>query len=204
MSNEPIEYFYSTHSAFAYLGSQLFGDIAAQSGRSVRYVPFDLRRLFSGLGRSPNGSQSDEHRAYFFGRELTRWAQFRGIEMLPEIPTWHAHDLAQSSRMVIAAQQQGTDVGALTHAMLSAHWINDADLDDAPTLVKIADSVGLAGSALIDAQKDPAIDKIYQANTDEAIERYLFGSPTYVVDGDVFYGQDRLELVRRALTQPFD
>lgn len=204
MANDPIEYFYSTHSAYAYLGSQLFRDIVAQSGRPVRYVPFDLRRLFSGLGRSPNGSQSDEHRAYFFGRELTRWAQFRGIEMLPEIPTWHAHDLAQSSRMVIAAQQQGVEVGALTHAMLSAHWINDADLDDSATLVDIANAVGLDGGALIDAQADPAIDKIYQANTDEAIKRHCFGSPTYVIDGDVFYGQDRLELVRRALVQPFD
>jgi len=204
MSDSPIEYFYSTHSAFAYLGSQLFGQISANDSRSVRYVPFDLRRLFKALGRSPNGSQSDTHRAYFFGRELNRWAQFRGVEMLPEIPTYHDHDLAQSSRMIIAAQQQGIDVGQLTHVMLSAHWIDDADLDDSATLIKIANDAGLNGQELMNAQRDPAIDKIYLANTDEAIEREIFGSPTYIVDGDVFYGQDRLELVQRALTQPFD
>jgi 2-hydroxychromene-2-carboxylate isomerase len=203
-SSTPIEYFYSTHSAFAYLGSQLFRDISAGASRPVRYVPFDLRRLFKALNRSPNGSQSDAHRAYFFGRELTRWAQYRGIEMLPKIPTHHDHDLAQSSRLIIAAQQQGIDVGELTHVMLSAHWIDDADLDDSATLVKIANDAGLDGQALIEAQKDPEIDKAYVANTDEAIERQIFGSPTYVVDGDVFYGQDRLELVKRALTQPFD
>lgn len=203
-SDDSVEYFYSTHSAFAYLGSQLFRETVAGSERTVRYVPFDLRRLFKALDRSPNGSQSEVHRAYFFGRELTRWAQFRGIEMLPQIPTHHAHDLAQSSRLVIAAQQQGIDVGELTHVMLSAHWINDADLDDSATLVKIANDAGLDGKALLQAQQDPAIDKIYQANTDEAIERQIFGSPTYVVDGDMFYGQDRLELVKRALIQPFE
>ena len=63
--------------------------------------------------------------------------------------------------------------------------------------------MGLDGPALFEAAGAEQIDAQHRANTKEAIDRGFFGSPTYVVDGDPFYGQDRLELVARALEKPF-
>jgi 2-hydroxychromene-2-carboxylate isomerase len=87
--------------------------------------------------------------------------------------------------------------------MLCAHWQHDADLASEADLVRIIEAVGLAPRALLARAVAPDIVARYQANTDEAIARSLFGSPTYVVDGDPFYGQDRLELVERACSIRF-
>ncbi|MBT5896583.1 MAG: 2-hydroxychromene-2-carboxylate isomerase, partial [Rhodospirillaceae bacterium] len=95
------------------------------------------------------------------------------------------------------------NVDQLSHAMLRTHWLEDTDLADPATLARLAESVGMAPQPLLDAALSAEIQAIYQTNTDEAIERSVFGSPTYFVDGDMFYGQDRLEMVERALRQPY-
>ena len=87
--------------------------------------------------------------------------------------------------------------------MLEAHWRDDADLVDEPTLARLCRECDIDPAPLLDAAGSPEILAIYAANTEEAIARSVFGSPTYFVDGDMFYGQDRLEMVERALQQPF-
>ena len=105
--------------------------------------------------------------------------------------------------MLIAGIEQGHTVDQLAHRMLEAHWRDDADLADRETLARLANDVGLDPAPLLDAALSPDVAAIYLANTEEAIRRSVFGSPTYFVDGDMFYGQDRLEFVERALTQRF-
>ena len=105
--------------------------------------------------------------------------------------------------MLIATQEQSLDVDALAHAMLQAHWRDDADLADAATLAGIARGAGLVLEALLDDARSAPVQAIYKANTEEAIRRSVFGSPAYFVDGDMFYGQDHLELLERALREPF-
>jgi 2-hydroxychromene-2-carboxylate isomerase len=105
--------------------------------------------------------------------------------------------------VLIAALAQGHTIDALAHAMLEQHWRDDADLADAPTLARIARGVGIDPEPLLAAARTPQVQQQYQANTDEAVRRSVFGSPTYFVDGDMFYGQDRLELVERALSKPY-
>ena len=80
---------------------------------------------------------------------------------------------------------------------------DDADLADRETLAQLGGEVGLEPVPLLAAALSPEVQAAYEANTEEAIERSVFGSPTYFVDGDMFYGQDRLELVERALERPF-
>jgi 2-hydroxychromene-2-carboxylate isomerase len=87
--------------------------------------------------------------------------------------------------------------------MLEAHWRDDADLADLETLTRLANEVDLDPIPLLDAALSPEATAVYLANTEEAIDRSVFGSPTYFVDGDMFYGQDHLEFVERALKQPF-
>ena len=98
---------------------------------------------------------------------------------------------------------QGANVDALAHALLRAHWRDDADLADPETLARLAAGLDFDAPALLEAARSPAVLEQYEANTQEAIARSVFGSPTYFVDGDMFYGQDRLEMVERALHRPF-
>jgi len=92
---------------------------------------------------------------------------------------------------------------ALAHAILGAHWRDDADIADPATLAPLIAGCGLDAGAILQAAQSAAIQRIYRANTQEALARGVFGSPTYFVGGDKFYGQDRLVLVARALRQPF-
>jgi 2-hydroxychromene-2-carboxylate isomerase len=199
----PIEYFYSTHSAFAYLGSAKLNAIALAAGRQITHKPFDQRRSVK-VARGENfDGYSAAHIAYFFGREIERWAEYRQVGIIDCRPTYHDNDLSLSSGMIIAAVDAELCADNLAHAILEAHWRDDADHADPKTLVKIAKDVGYDAEMLLDTARDPRIQTIFQANTDEAIERSVFGSPTYFIDGDMFYGQDRLELVEHALKKPF-
>ena len=197
-----IEYFYSAHSAYAYIGSKLLMETAKTAGARLDHRPMDLRAVIAATGPGAHNSRTPERRSYFSGREIERWAEYRGIDILPW-PTYHDHEIATSNGMLIAGLLQGIDIDALAHRFLEAHWRDDADLADRDTLATLARDVGLDPAPLLDAVGTPEVTAVYEANTKEAIERSVFGSPTYFVDGDMFYGQDHLELVARALKKPF-
>jgi 2-hydroxychromene-2-carboxylate isomerase len=198
-----IEYFYSAHSAFAYLGSATFMEIARAAGRKIVHRPIALGRVVEAVSSVPFGSRSAGHRAYFFGREIQRWSEERQALVMDGIPTHHANDTSLANGMLIAGLEQGLDIDQLAHAMLETHWRDDADLADAGTLSRLAQELGLNSEPLLNAALSPAVQAKYEANTEEAIRRSVFGSPTYFVDGDMFYGQDRLAQVERALRQPY-
>jgi 2-hydroxychromene-2-carboxylate isomerase len=107
--------------------------------------------------------------------------------------------------VIIAVQETGSGAGvdALAHAILGAHWREDADIADAETLASLIRACGLDADAILTAASTDAIQSNYRRNTTEAIAQNIFGSPTYIIGGDPFYGQDRLELVERALQRPF-
>ena len=197
-----IEYFYSAHSAFAYIGSKLLSDIAAAAGARIVHRPIELREVIAAMGGATN-SMTPRRRAYFSGREIERWAAFRGAAMMAGIPTDHKNDLARSNGVLIAALEAGHTIDRLAHEMLQAHWRDDADLDSEAALRAIIEAAGLPADALLADALSPRVQDIHKRNTREAIERSVFGSPTYFVDGDMFYGQDHLELVAAALKQPF-
>ncbi|MFK7965860.1 MAG: 2-hydroxychromene-2-carboxylate isomerase [Burkholderiaceae bacterium] len=199
-----IEYFYSSHSGFAYFGSARFRQIATVAGAKVIHRPVDLRALLEAVGPGPTGLLTEARREYFFGREVARWSQYRNAPIKHLRPTWHDHDLAQSSGMLLVAIEQNLDIDSLAHEMLTAHWRDDADLINEEHLKGIAVAAGLDPEPLLARAMSPEIQARFRDNTSEAIERYVFGSPTYFLDGDMFYGQDRLDLLERALVKPFD
>ena len=198
-----IEYFYSTHSAFAYLGSAKLMEIARASGRTIVHKPIDLGPVMKAARGHAFTGYSQAHRAYFFGREIERWSEYRNAPAINHRPTHHDNDLSLSGGMIIAAIDAGLSADRLAHAILQAHWRDDADHADPETLNRIATDAGYDAQLLLERARDPAVQTVFRANTEEAIRRSVFGSPTYFVDGDMFYGQDRLELVERALAKPF-
>ena len=198
-----IEYFYAAHSAFAYLGSARLMQIADTAGRNIVHRPMDLNRVIAAVGATPFKDRETKHRAYYFRREIERWAEHRNLPVMPTRPTHHRRDITLANCMLIAAITQGQNVDRLANEMLSRHWEQDADLSDSETLSAIAHAVDVDPAPLLEAADSAAVRAAYEANTQEAIDRSVFGSPTYFVDGDMFYGQDRLDLVERALKKPY-
>ena len=87
--------------------------------------------------------------------------------------------------------------------MMYAHWVNDANLSNLDDLTKIINSSGLNAYKLIEASNSTDVLDTDNKNTEEAVAMSVFGSPTYVIDDDMFYGQDSLSLAEYALHQPF-
>ena len=198
-----IEYFYAAHSAYAYLGSKRLMEIAAAAGRSIAHKPYDLRAGIVGVGSKTIGERTEGHLEYFFGREVERWSEYRNAPVKKRLPTHHHKSITPPNTMLIAGLVKGINIDVLAHAMLEQHWRDDVDLADTETLRAIARSVDIDPEPLLAISDSKEVLDIYEANTAEAIERSIFGSPTYGVDGDLFYGQDRLEMVERALSEPF-
>lgn len=197
---QTIEYFYSAHSAYAYLGAWELAEIAQAAGAQVIHRPFDFHPVIDAAGAKGFRERSEAHIDYFFGRELVRWAEWRGLPILRIRPTHHDNPLHLGNGMIIAA---GDTADALSRAILQAHWRDDADIADPATMGALAQAAGLDADALLEAALSDAVQAQHKTNTQEAIARNVFGSPTYFVQDDMLYGQDRLDMVARALKQPF-
>ena len=198
-----IEYFYSAHSAYAYLGAKRLYEICAAHGARLIHRPIALSPVVEAQKSLPFRARSQAHVDYFFGREIERWAEWRNVPVLSYRPTYHDADYGLASGTILALGEVGADVDALSFALLEAHWRDDIDLSDITALAAVAEGLGHEAEGLLTKAASDAVQKRYADNTTRAHGLRVFGSPTYIVDGDPFYGQDRLEQVERALEMPF-
>jgi 2-hydroxychromene-2-carboxylate isomerase len=199
---ETIDYYYSVRSVYAYFGSRRIIELAHRFGRRLRHRPIDLSKVVPAAGSVPFDQRSGTLRAYYFGRELERWSEWLELPVIVE-PVHHYGDRTLPSGMVLAAQAAGVDADALSDAILTALWRDDLDIASPQVLAHLARDVGLDPKPLLERATSPQIQAEFDACTREAIERGVLGSPTYGVGGELFYGQDRLMFVERALQRPF-
>jgi 2-hydroxychromene-2-carboxylate isomerase len=198
-----IEYYYSAHSAFAYLGSARVMQLCRDHGLTLVHRPITLSPVIEAQGSLPFAERTQAHVDYFFGREIERWAELRDVPIISHRPTYHDADYSLASGMIAALGTSGPEVDAMAHALLQAHWRDDADLSNPVTLGAIATRLGHDSMSLLARAASTDAQTRVQRNSDTARAQNIFGSPTYIVDGDPFYGQDRLELLERAVQKPF-
>jgi len=198
-----IEYIYSAHSAFAYIGSAEFQRICAEHDVTLIHKPVLLSPVVEAQRSVSFRARTQAHVDYFFGREIERWAEYRNVPIIDYRPTFHDADYSVASGMVLALGESGEETNKMAHALLRAHWLNDIDLSDEKSLRHVAQELGHDATELLKAAASEPIQNQLQENSAWAKEQHVFGSPTYIVDGDPFYGQDHLELVERAIKQPF-
>lgn len=198
-----IEYVYSAHSGYAYLGSAELMRICKDKAATLIHRPILLSPVVDAQRGQSFRKRTQQHVDYFFGRELERWAEYRGVPIVNHRPSRHDADYSLASGMIIALGETGALADRMAHALLQAHWRDDADLSDRGALAGIASDLGLDAEAHLAKAKSAGIQEKLKANTDWAISKNVFGSPTYIVDDDPFYGQDHLVLVERALNKPF-
>jgi 2-hydroxychromene-2-carboxylate isomerase len=199
MGDRFIDYYDSMSSPWTYLGHLRFMDLARRFGLTVRHKPMDLLKVWSVSGGLPLKQRAPQRQAYRH-QELRRWSELLQVPCNLE-PAHHPVADRRACYLVIAAMQRGLDWSRLSHAVLRAVWVEDRDIADHATLVAIANENGLDGKALLAATEDKAVQAEYQANTDEAMKIGVFGAPTYVLDGELFWGQDRLQMLEWRLTR---
>ena len=194
-----IDYYLSQNSPWAYLGSARFAAMAAQAGAEVKVRPVDFSRIFPQSGGLPLPKRAPQRQAYRLV-ELGRWRDHLKVPL-----TLHpkAFPSPEGSRvgMVLALRETAGHAAAmaLSHGFMAALWADDLDINDDQVLDGVAASLGHDGPELRARGADPAIAAAYDADTAAAIEAGVFGAPSYVVDGEIFWGQDRLDFLARRL-----
>ena len=194
-----ITYFYSHVSPWSYLGHQRLAAIAARAGVEIEYVPVSTGMIFPTTGGVPLPKRSPERRAYRMA-ELRRWPQIVGVPLNPE-PAFFPVDDKPAGRLALLAQSKGHPIAELSLACMRACWVEDRDLADLSTLTTIADATGLDGRTLLGESEGEAGQALLTAASERAVSEGCFGVPWYIVDGEPFWGQDRLDLVERVLAR---
>ncbi|RYF42059.1 MAG: 2-hydroxychromene-2-carboxylate isomerase [Comamonadaceae bacterium] len=193
-----IDYLFAPQSPWTYLGHARFVQMALAAGAQVRVMPVDLGRVFPVSGGLPLGQRPAQRRAYRLV-ELKRFSDFLQLPMNIE-PKYFPVAADDAARLIIAADLVEGAAAALklAGAVFSAVWAQQRNIADAGVLGELLSETGLP-HALLEQSRAPAAQERYDAYTQDAIERQVFGAPTYFVDGEMFWGQDRLDFVQRKL-----
>jgi 2-hydroxychromene-2-carboxylate isomerase len=192
-----IDYWFSLASPWAFLGHQPFLDLAKAHDVTVRYKPVDLGEVFPHTGGLSLPKRHPARQRYRI-MELQRWREARGVALKINPKHW-PFPVAIANRSIIALAEAGGDPGRYTRRAFEGIWVEDKDLGQDETLLALMKECGHDGAKMIAAAKSDAIGAIYEANAAAAVEANVIGSPCYVLDGEVFWGQDRLMLLESAL-----
>lgn len=192
-----IDYYFSMQSPWAYIGHASFMDVVNRYDLTVKYKPVVLVDLFSETGGLPLMKRHPVRQRYRMV-ELQRWRDKRGLDFHLQPKHW-PFNARLADGLVIAAVEAGHDPDQLLRQAYAAVWEQERNLADRAVLVELADAAGLPGAKLVDRAAADDITAIYEQNRQDALAADVFGSPVYVLDGEVFWGQDRIELLADAL-----
>ncbi len=132
--------------------------------------------------------------------ELKRWRDELKIDLNLE-PKYFPAPHTKAALICMHARELGLDELPLAGAYMRGVWAEDRDITDNDTLIEIADKAGFDGKHLMNNSKSPDLLSLYESYTDEAIKRGVFGAPSYVIDDEIYWGQDRLMFVEKKLKQ---
>lgn len=194
-----IDYYLAPQSPWTYFGHARLVQIAKQAGATVRIMPVDLGgQIFPATGGLPVGQRPPQRQAYRLV-ELQRFSHFLQMpfNLKPKFFPVAGDDAA---RLIIAVDQHdGVDTAMkLCGAVLAAVWMQELDIADVSVLQAILQEQGIAADRW-QAALAPAAQDAYMAYTRKAMDAGVFGAPSYVVEGEIFWGQDRLDFLQRRL-----
>lgn len=195
------EYFFAPQSPWAYLGHARLVALAKRHGVQIEIKPCDLGKVFSVSGGLPLAKRPPQRQAYRLV-ELQRWSEYLGLPLNLQ-PKFFPVPGDLAAKLIIATKlAHGTDAAmALTGAMMRALWAEEKNIADLDTLAALADGFGYDGKALLKSSETASVQTEYDRFTDDAMAANVFGSPWYVVDGEGYWGQDRLDFVERAFAK---
>lgn len=194
-----LDYYFAPQSPWMYLGHARLTELLQRTHTEVRVRPVDLGQIFSVSGGLPLPQRAPQRQAYRLV-ELRRFSEALGVPLNPQPRHFPLPgDPAALLITAVATHDGAAAAMRLTGAIGQAIWAQERNLADATELAAVLTECGLDAQRLAQA-RDADNLALYAQHTMEAIDVGVFGAPSYVVDGEIFWGQDRLDFVERRLT----
>ena len=193
-----VLYYFAPQSPFAYLGHRRFADLLRASRRDVAVMPVDLARIFPVSGGLPLGQRAPQRQAYRL-LELRRFAEHLDVAMNLQ-PRFFPVDGNPAALLItaVAHSDGATAAMRLTEAIMAACWREERDIAAEATLTELLEEADVPAERLAESRQ-PETKARYDAHTQAALEAGVFGAPSWVIEGELFWGQDRLDFVARKL-----
>lgn len=201
MTRPTVQFLYDFGSPNAYLSHRVIPQIEARTGVQLRYVPVLLGGLFKlANNRSPVEAFAGVPNKLAYERlEMQRFIARHGLSAYRHNPHFPVNTL-QIMRGAAAAALDG-QLPAYNEAMFKAMWEQGLKMDDASVIRTALDAAGLDGARMLERTQDAAVKALLLANTQQAYERGAFGSPSFLVGEQLYFGKDKLADVEREITE---
>lgn len=192
-----VDYYFSLISPWAYIGNAAFHEVVRRHDALVAYKPLLLGEVFAETGGLPLAKRHparQRHRMY----ELQRWRERRGLGFNLKPKFW-PFDARLADAVVLAIVETGASPADFVARAFRATWEEERDLADAGVLSDLVDATGMRGADVLAGARSASVAARYAQNQQDAVAAGAFGSPCYVLDGEVFFGQDRIDFLDDAL-----
>jgi len=193
-----VDYYFSPQSPWTYLGHERFAEIARDAAATINVLPVDLGRVFPVSGGVPLAKRAPQRQAYRLV-ELQRWSEHLGRPIHLQ-PRYFPVDGDDAAKLIVAVDMHDGSAAAMriAGAILRGVWVDEKNIADPTTLQAMLEACALPARRLDDSQSQ-AVHERYEDDSQRAIDNGVFGAPTYVVAGELFWGQDRLDFLERRL-----
>lgn len=194
-----VDYYFAPQSPWTYLGHARFVALARAAGATVRVLPIDLGgQVFPVSGGLPLPKRAPQRQAYRL-LELRRYSEFLGLPLHPQ-PKYFPVGGDDAACLILAVDlHDGAEASLkITGAILAAVWAQERNIGDDQVLAALLAESGLDARRL-EQSRSEEVRALYASCTRQAIDAGVFGAPSYVVDGELFWGQDRLDFLARKL-----
>ena len=194
--SKTIEFFFDFGSPTTYLANTQLPKLAQECGAHLVYRPMLLGGVFKATGNASPVTVPAKGR--WMGVDMQRWAELYGVPFAfnPHFPI----NTLTLMRGACGMQMRHPDaLGRYIDAVFEAMWVTPRNMGDPQVLAQVLGAAGFEAQAFMDLVADPQVKAQLISNTDEAVARGVFGAPTMFVGDHMFFGQDRLEFVRKAL-----
>ena len=194
-----LEFFFDCSSPWTYLAFHKIEEVAAEANAELVWRPILVGGVFNTVNPAVYQSRANPipARAAYHGKDLTDWARLYGLRI--GLPPVFPVNSVKAMRGAFVAEEHGL-LPAWCRAVFEAYWGDLLDISQDAVLATLVEKVGLPKVEFFERIATDECKQRLRANTDALIERGGFGSPTMFVDGDdMYFGNDRLPLVRHAL-----
>jgi carboxymethylenebutenolidase len=196
-----VDYYASLNSPWAYFGSRRIEAICAKHGATLKLWPLDFSVIFPASGGLPLPKRSPQRQAYRL-MELARWRDFLGVPLTIQPRHFPMNEPVVANAVIALRETQGdTAAIRLAHRVMAGIWADDVNPADPGTFQALAAECGLDGALLLKLAEDPRWAAMRQADSEAALAKGVFGAPSFVIEGEIFWGQDRLDFVERWLAR---